>query len=520
MAHALVLGGMVGNATGLNADGLSLNLQFASNKSLSANRGPTPTFTRGSKATYFGCVVAIGDEILIPTGTSNGRNSWAVPDGTVNHALSYDGARWVAGIDFGDFTQVTYYAANGSEWRPDKANWSGSGIPSGYVPVEDTVNNALITAEVNEPRFDHDPSTGICKGLLIEEAKTNLTKYSQNAFTNSYWETTASNVTATDSYASSPSAKIDASLLTEIAGIAKQRHIHQFTGEFTPTIGQPYTMSAFVRQADTDPVRYVQLAFWNAGFGLTAYMNYDLEDGVVGTGGAGITASSITPAPNGWYRITATATATATGSSGFQLGFSTTSGAARTESYTVVTPLKSIFLYGAQVEQRAFATSYIATTTAQATRSIDVCTIPSISSFYNATESTVFTEASVGSTSAYPSVVGFDNSSNTHQLVISGFPTPNTLNDYVIVGGIAQAQVQLSFTTNTFFKAAMSNKLNSFQLSLNGTNGTKDTAGTMPTVSRFVIGASWNNAPINGHIKSIKVYQKALTDAQLLTLTA
>jgi hypothetical protein len=520
MPHAHVLSSSLVGGGSMNADKLSLNLQFASNKSLTANRGPTPTFTRGSRATYFGCVVAIGDEILIPTGTSNGRNSWAVPDGTVNHALSYDGTRWVAGIDFGDFYQVIYYAANGSEWRPDKANWSGSGIPSGYVPFEDASNTALITAEVNEPRFDHNIATGICKGLLIEEAKTNLTKYSHNAFTNSYWETTASNTTATDSYARSPSLKTDASLLTEIAGVAKQRHIHQFTGEFTPTIGLPYTMSAFVKQADTDPIRYVQLAFWNAGFGLTAYMNYDLEDGVVGTGGAGITASSITEYPSGWYRITATATATATGSSGFQLGFSTTSGAVRTESYTSVTPLKSIYLYGAQVEQRAFATSYIATTTAQSTRSIDVCTIPSISSFYNTTESTIFTEASVGSTSNFCSVVGFDNSSNTHQLVLAGFPSPNTLNDYVIVGSTAQAQVQLSFTTNTFFKAAMSNKLNSFQLSLNGTNGTKDTTGTMPTVSRFVIGASWNNMPINGHIKSIKVYQKALTDAKLITLTA
>lgn len=32
----------------------------------------------------------------------------------------------------------------------------------------------LKTAAVNEPRFDHDPATGECKGLLIEEQRTNL----------------------------------------------------------------------------------------------------------------------------------------------------------------------------------------------------------------------------------------------------------------------------------------------------------------------------------------------------------
>ena len=38
----------------------------------------------------------------------------------------------------------------------------------------------LKYANINEPRFDHDPATGESKGLLIEEARTNLFTYTNN----------------------------------------------------------------------------------------------------------------------------------------------------------------------------------------------------------------------------------------------------------------------------------------------------------------------------------------------------
>lgn len=84
------LGNMLNGAGGLNADGLALDLQFAIDKSLTARRGPTPTFTRASTATFIGS------------------------DGLIQ------------------------------------------------------------SAAVNVARFDHDPTSLVCKGLLIEESRTNL----------------------------------------------------------------------------------------------------------------------------------------------------------------------------------------------------------------------------------------------------------------------------------------------------------------------------------------------------------
>jgi hypothetical protein len=48
------LGNMLSRGGALNPDGLSLDLQFAADKTLTARRGPTPTFTRASTATFVG----------------------------------------------------------------------------------------------------------------------------------------------------------------------------------------------------------------------------------------------------------------------------------------------------------------------------------------------------------------------------------------------------------------------------------------------------------------------------------
>jgi hypothetical protein len=48
------LGNMLVNGGALNPDGLALDLQFAADKTLTARKGPTPTFTRASTATFIG----------------------------------------------------------------------------------------------------------------------------------------------------------------------------------------------------------------------------------------------------------------------------------------------------------------------------------------------------------------------------------------------------------------------------------------------------------------------------------
>jgi hypothetical protein len=421
-----------------------------------------------------------------------------------------------------DFTKMSALDSRFTFTRSTTATYINS---SGYVAT-------MAAAATNDPtkaRFDYNPTTLAPNGLLIEGQTTNLTKRSDNAFTNSYWETTSSNVDAADSSVTSPTGvESTASTLTEryALGASVSRHVHQLIGEFTPTVSTSYTMSAWVKQPASAAIRYVQLAFWTAGFGATAYMNFDIQAGTVGTGGAGITASTITAYPSGWYRITATAPATATGSSGFQLGFSTTSGAARTESYTITSGSeKSIYLWGAQVEAGVGASSYYPTTTSQGTRIADSCNIGTIAPFnYSTTNGTLFYSGIMTKQNAasYPIRVGFYNTSDTK--CFSFYTNVNTL--FFAATGNATAEATKSYTLNTLFKAAMSfdASLSTAEVILNFNGSTGATGATALTATntpnQFSFGQAGYEAYFPcGTIAAVKYWNTTKTAAELAALT-
>jgi hypothetical protein len=107
------------------------------------------------------------------------------------------------------------------------------------------------------------------------------------------------------------------------------------------------------------------------GTDIQAFANFNITAGAgaVGTVGSSATAS-IVDAGNGWYRcIIVTASATASAQAFILLVSSAT--AARFESWTTA-GTESIYLWGAQLEQRSAATAYTPTTTQPITNYIPV----------------------------------------------------------------------------------------------------------------------------------------------------
>lgn len=519
MAHAHVLSSSLVGGGSMNPDKLSLNLQFASNKSLTANSGPTPAFTRGSKATYNGFGASINNEWLIPTGTSNGRNSWAVPDGTVNHTLSYDGTRWVAGIDFGDFSQVTYYAANGSEWRPDKANWSGSGIPTGFVPIESIVDgNILITAEVNEPRFDHDLATGNCKGLLIEEARTNLVLQS-NTF-DTTWSKVNLNTTGTPAYINverSPSGITNAEKLIGTSGSAA----HQFRQDVTLAASTAYSISCFFKAGEQIYATIACIGLSNGNTDYSAFFN--LSTGATTGSVTGFSSSSIIDTGNGWYRCVVTFTSSVLGGLlNVRFGGSSGGSVIYTGDGT-----SGIYIWGAQVEAGAFATTYLATTTTTLQRSADICSISSaaFTGFWNQSSGTLLEvfEASPNTNTTYVSAsngditqnsVHFDNDTgNMRAVYYSGSAIQATLS----LGAIG--------TVGIVNKIASAYTVNDFSASRNGGSVVTDASGLVPSgLTQINIGTDERSQTPTSYysnkcIKSLKYFKKRLSNAKLQILS-
>ena len=518
---------LVGGSGSINPDGLSLDINFAADKTLTARKGPTPVFTRASGNTggvtyfapsdifatysYLGVDYDITLNQDVATGVVNSRWQWTNASVVV---ISYTGTAWAL-EQSGNLVATS--APTSQAWRPDLADWTGTG-----VVVTNGTPYKLLRAATNEPRFDYDLSDLTSKGLLIEESRTNQTKYSYNNFTNAYWESTASNVTAVDSVTTNPPDSFipTFSSLTEIIGASVSRHIHESTGVFTPTANTSYTMSVWVKRPVSNPIRYVQLAFWIAGFGSTAYMNYDILLGQVKTGGAGITASSITAYPNGWYRITATATSVASpAASGFQLGFSTTSGAVRTEAYTVSSSPKSIYLWGAQVEAGAFATSYIPTTTTSLTRSADVCSITDtdFTSFAKQGQGSIIVhgDSYQGTTPAFCQFVDSGNGSRSFNFLRNNSTGALDYND----SGSGTVTVSASPSYPVKFGAARSQVIG-VRTYYNGGVGGVSNFTTNGVQTRMLIGNSGSGLPLNGCIRSIKHYKQALSQTKMQALTA
>ena len=253
------------------------------------------------------------------------------------------------------------------------------------------------------------------------------------------------------------------------------------------------------------------------------FANFDISSGVVGTLGAGGSAtSSIVNVGNGWYRCIVTYTTASTSGNGFiNLIGSATAG--RGATFTAA-GTESVYLWGQQLELGSFPTSYIPTTTAAVTRSADVCQITGsdFSGFWNTSEGSFVTEAdSIGfaTTGLDRYIIAF-NSSGTANIAHAIF-LPTTGLSFDVYNSTLQAR--LSYTqpnAGDLFKLASAYKANDFAATLNGSAVQTDTSGTIPTINNVGIGhyPSFNQHG-NCHIARLRYYPTRLTNAKLQELS-
>ena len=368
------------------------------------------------------------------------------------------------------------------------------------------VNSSGFIAVVNAnlPRFDYNPVTLACKGLLIEEARTNILTYSAQ-LENAAW--TRLNATVTADAAVSPDGGTNADKLIGTAGLA---NIAVFQSPAL-TASTAYTETVYAKKAEWS---WVALEIrGESADAIQAWFN--LNTGAVGTiVGAGT--ATITDAGNGWYRCSLTRT----------MGATTTSPRVRiypTNANTLFSTgdgTSGIFAWGAQLEAGAFATSYIPTTTTSLTRNADVVSMTgtNFSDWYNASEGTfVASGYSVYSVvGANPLIYASDGTENNYLRLLANNVSSSTVN----VSGVAQAN--FSFGSPTVNSAindyVLAYKLNSFCAAYNSSTGT-DVSGTLPVVDRLQIGQRASGTLMSGTIKRIYYYNIRLTNNECLTLS-
>ena len=202
---------------------------------------------------------------------------------------------------------------------------------------------------------------GSCPALLLEPQRTNLALYSEQ-FDNSAW--VKLNTTVTSNSTTAPDGNSTADTLTETV----ITDFHQIGGQsLTNAPIATYTLSVYVKlNSGTRNIGLLPINSAAAGnVKAVVFSSSGAFVGIVGSTGTDPTYTS-TSLGNGWYRLTATASSTS---------IQTFAPAIRLFDGTAAAYLgstsNSYYIWGAQIELGAYATTLIPTTTASATRIAD-----------------------------------------------------------------------------------------------------------------------------------------------------
>ena len=361
------------------------------------------------------------------------------------------------------------------------------------------------------PRFDYDPVTLAAKGLLIEEQRTNLQTYSED-FTNAIW--TSATLTIAANSTASPDGTVNADTGTRTTTGVTENMRRATTAQ---AISTTYTVTVYVKANTAGARLYMRnLAVDNTA--TTGVVQFNPADGTVSTtyGSTYVGKATMTAAGNGWYRCSITGTTGGTIANNF-IDIGVTDGTSAVGGNAA----NSVFIWGAQLEAGAFATSYIPTVASQVTRTADSCAIvaPNFSPWYNQSEGTFVVEADGPAIGTQILTQADDNTANNR--ITARFSAATSAMVVVTAASGVVALSQGLVVANTPAKVAIAYKQNDCALSFNGTAPALDTLATMPTVSRLGIGTNASNLEaLNGHIRSIRYYPTRLTNAQLQALTA
>ena len=214
-------------------------------------------------------------------------------------------------------------------------------------------------------RLDYNPSVpGEIYGWLLEETSTNSFLDSQN-FAQT-WTTAGDGAVVSDTDKAPDGVATSADTLKSSNGGDVRVAVVQ--AGLTFNSGTKYTVSVWAKKKELD---YLEISDKLNATGVTYAKTFKISDGTLGVSDGAVVDATIKAYPNDWYRCSVTFTASANMTTVY-LKARSDNDASTTSSVTIN---HGISLWGAQVETKEYATSYMPTTTGTTTRAADVAYI-------------------------------------------------------------------------------------------------------------------------------------------------
>lgn len=354
------------------------------------------------------------------------------------------------------------------------------------------------------PRIDYDPNTLAVKGLLIEEARTNLAIQS-GALTNAAW--TATSTTAATNSIPDPSGLMSST--TQTATANANNLIFQTVG--ASLSASTYTLSVFIKQNTSG---WMTIEIWTGVGFQGAQLWVNTATGAVGSSAATAGFAIVgTPSSrsigNGWYRYQITATVPAATAYICTRHVDADGGFAFTATNT-----KSAYVYGPQLELGSFPTSYIPTAATSVTRAADVVQFNGAAlAALQGSSFTAIGEAQTISTTvnSFASIIGL----SAGAVILGQQATANNIAYLNLTSGNVTANFPSGNTASPYRIAAATNGSAS-SLVVNGGTVSNAALGIYTRAGGVYLG-SWGfpSGVLNGWIKSFAIYNQRLSDATL-----
>jgi len=177
-------------------------------------------------------------------------------------------------------------------------------------------------------------------------------------------------------------------------------------------------------------------------------------------------------------------------------------------------------LYGSQVEEGSYPTSYIPTSGSTVTRVQETYSKTGISNLINSTEGVLFAEivALTDNDATSRSICLSDGTSGNR--ILFRYEGNNLIRGFVISGGTINANFAFTYNNINNLKFAIKWKVNDFAYWVNGTKVLADASGSVPTgLNRLALDNGSGTQDFFGKVKQLQVFKTALTDSELIALT-
>jgi hypothetical protein len=334
----------------------------------------------------------------------------------------------------------------------------------GAGTLDATIDNVSVkeSTKNNLARVDYD---GTASSLLVEPERTNLLPYSSDF---SQWN--VKQAAETLNYGISPDGTQNS---TRIVFASSNLQFSNIFTTVTPTTG-----SIYIKGVNGETIT----------FGLDSSENVFTLNG-------------------SWQRFEKSGTSTSN-----KITINTFSGATA----------RDIEVWGAQVEEGSYATSYIPTDGSTVTRVQDQYSKTGISNLINSEEGVLFAEmAALANDGTYREISLNDGTTN-NVVEIRYNPLDNQFQFVIRNGGAVDVAETITLSNALDFnKIAFSYKSNDYKMYVNGVKVATDTSGTMPS-GLDTLSLDWGGYGVNpfyGKVKQLQVFKTALTDDELTILT-